>query len=969
MSKKILTYPTFCAAGEAAVAAIGRRAVDLRVKHILIVPDKYTLYYEKRLFTGGGAFDVEVLTLNRLFQRVGADEGSYLSRQGAIMLLRGIVSENAERLTCFRRSAQFKGFAEKLYNVFSQLVTSAVDIDSLTAPGALGMKLDDIRLLYKIYREKTAGRYTDASGRLELLQKHADCPYIRSAVLYFVGHYGVTRQTEEVIDALASHAIDCTVYDCQPVCDRMAGFTVYRAPDNVTAVKAVARRINALANAGAQYGDMCVVTAGGEREIKRIFTEHEIPHFTDSTAKLSAHPLAGFVLTALDCVLRGYRRRDMIRLAKNPCAGIDRRDADQLENRSNERLVDYLGFFRPFDDFDGSNCEGAERARKKLQDTLTPFGAAVRAADGPQAFVRAVNDLLATADCADEQARDKIAGLLEQLSALLPSRCPIQLLTDCLTEGLSVATIGALPQYANTVTVGPPAVFRGQKYAHTFIIGFNDGVLPAYVDDAGLLSDAECETLQRNIAPTTAEINVRAAEELKQIAVTAEDLFVTYNDGSGEHPSGVLTALVGLAAASGNRVTEISAEQEKNAFLYETKDRLNALTAAYCADRASALELLITGLRTGVKTVSSIAAAVEGAERYMNPPVPAADIVESKNLYFLGGKVGVTQLDTYFGCPRLHFYRYGLRLVPPKTGEINRLDVGNLLHETAERFARLPEAQRTEQRVRDIVRSVMAREPKYRLERNAKYAERLTEEAVRLCAVLGEQLSAGAYRVEATEAEFGEGKRYPGIILSDNPPVLLAGKIDRVDAGDGFVRVVDYKTGGKKFDPAAVYYGTQLQLPVYLTAVTAVADGRRPGGMFYFPFKVKWKDPDLRLDGLFDASPESVIAHDRAFAEPGKHESSVIKYTATNKDGALAGYSNKNVADGGLLADVCAYAVAAAGQAVREIADGYIRPTPLVDGALSPCNYCEFAAMCGERFPRYAGSPGTDVFRGEDHGE
>lgn len=954
------------------MAAIGRRTVDLRVKHILVVPDKYTLYYEKRLFQGGGAFDVEVLTLNRLFQRVGADEGSYLSRQGAIMLLRGIVSENAERLTCFRRSAQFKGFAEKLYNVFSQLVTSAVDIDGLTAPGALGMKLDDIRLLYKVYREKTAGRYTDAAGRLELLKRHADSPYIRNAVLYFTGHYGVTRQTEEVIDALASHAIDCTVYDCRPVCDRMDGFAVYRAPDNVTAVKAVARRINALANAGVRYGDMCVVTEGGEREIKRIFTEHEIPHFTDSTSKLSAHPLAMFVLAALDCVQRGFRRRDMIKLAKNPCAGIDRRDADQLENRCNERLVDYLGFFRPFDDYDGARCEGAERARKILQDKLTPFGAAVRAADGPQAFVQAVGNLLATACCADEQARDKLTGLLDQLLTLLPARCPLQLLTDCLTEGLSAATMGALPQYADTVTVGTPAVFRGQTYAHTFIIGFNDGVMPAYVADTGLLSDIECDALQKNISPTTAEINVRAAEELKQIAATAEDLFITYNDGNGGHPSGVLTTLVGLAAASGAPVKEYSAEGERFTLLYGEGQALTAVTLAHCMDRASALELLITGLRTGVKTVSSIAAAVEGAERYMTPPIPAADTVQAKGLYFAGSKAGVTQLGTYFSCPRLHFYRYGLRLIPRRTGEINRLDVGNLLHETAEKFARLPQAQRTEQRVRDIVRSLIARQPKYRLERNAKHVARLTEEAVQLCTILGEQLAAGSYRIAATEAEFGADKRYPGIVLSDDPPVLLSGKIDRVDKSDGFVRVVDYKTGSTKFDLSSVYYGTQLQLPVYLKTVLAAeqTDSVRPGGMFYFPFKVKWKDPDLRLDGLFDASTDSLIAHDGAFAEPGKHESSVIKYTATNKDGTVTGRSNKNAVDGGFIGDVCSYAVAAAGQAVREIADGFIRPTPLVGGSLSPCGYCEFAGMCGERFPRYAGSPSADVFgKGERHAE
>ena len=95
----------------------------------------------------------------------------------------------------------------------------------------------------------------------------------------------------------------------------------------------------------------------------------------------------------------------------------------------------------------------------------------------------------------------------------------------------------------------------------------------------------------------------------------------------------------------------------------------------------------------------------------------------------------------------------------------------------------------------------------------------------------------------ASEAGFG------GDIFSLPTPygrLTLRGRIDRVDeaASDGqaYVRVVDYKTGAKKFSLTDVYYGLNLQLLVYLMAVENYyrAHGREviPAGGFYFEIKL-----------------------------------------------------------------------------------------------------------------------------------
>lgn len=962
MSKKILTYTSFYEAGEAAVRAVAGRKVTLGVRHLLIVPDKYTLYYEKRLFSGGGAFDAEVVTLNRLFQRVIRPDGAYLSRQGAIMLLRGIISENEAKLRCFGRSARFKGFAEKLYNVFTQTESSGVDISALTGEGALGVKLEDLRLLYAAYKSATKGRYTDAAGRLELLRRGADCPYVRESHIYVTGFFGETRQTRDVIDALAKAAKSLTVFKCEPVSGKADNAFVYAAPDNVTALKAVARRINNLVYGGARYGDMCVVTSAAA-ELKRIFTEHNIPFFADNSSKLIAHPLAGYVSAALDCVRRGYKRSDMIKLAKNPCSGIDRRDADELENYCNAFLVEYLGFFRPFSE---KNVM-AERARTKLARLIEPFALAVKSADGPEAFCAAVSELVSVAVCESDGAADKIEGLLGQLKELLPVRCSVRLAEECFAEGLASAKVGQLPAYSDTVTVGMPEVFRGQRYGHVFIVGFNDGELPAFVNDEGLLSDSECAALDCGIEPTTAEINARAAEEIRQIACDAPDLFITVADGNVK-PSGVLKAMLGNGCVK-------SSYAEESAALRMDDELRSSLTLDMCADRASALELMITGARDGIPTASSVAAAVDGAEKYLNPRTYDCETVDSRGLYFKDGNVGVTELGSYFSCPRMHFYAYGLRLKKRDTGEMTGLDVGNFLHSVAERFAALPKERQTAATARVIAAEIARSQPKYILEANAGLADRVCDEAVRLCAVIKNQLDAGSYDSYALEAGFGPDGRFPPLELSTgSTDVRLSGKIDRVDTGDGFARVIDYKTGSTRFSFSEVYYGRQLQLPLYMRVALDGIEretGVRPqaGGMFYFPFRIRWSDADedYRLDGLFDSSPRSLTAHDGGFLDEEKHKSTVIKCSGVYRDGILKTYRPpKTAVTGEYIDSVCDYAVAAASRAADEIYDGYAAPAPLVASDKTPCAYCDYRDMCMKKNPRYALTGGPPDIGGGD---
>lgn len=65
------------------------------------------------------------------------------------------------------------------------------------------------------------------------------------------------------------------------------------------------------------------------------------------------------------------------------------------------------------------------------------------------------------------------------------------------------------------------------------------------------------------------------------------------------------------------------------------------------------------------------------------------------------------------------------------------------------------------------------------------------------------------------------------IALSESEALHLRGRIDRMDVcedgGKVYVKIIDYKSGSTSFDLLALYYGLQLQLVVYMDAVTEMA--------------------------------------------------------------------------------------------------------------------------------------------------
>lgn len=127
--------------------------------------------------------------------------------------------------------------------------------------------------------------------------------------------------------------------------------------------------------------------------------------------------------------------------------------------------------------------------------------------------------------------------------------------------------------------------------------------------------------------------------------------------------------------------------------------------------------------------------------------------------------------------------------------------------------------------------------------RGEAVARRIRRTAKRTARNIVSQYADSSFRPAQMEFVFGQNGLSPIVLeLGDGTFVYLQGRIDRVDVmTGGGLRVIDYKSGSRKFDPTLVYWGLQLQLLLYLGGGAGARAGFARGGFFLLP--------DCRSDG------------------------------------------------------------------------------------------------------------------------
>lgn len=409
-------------------------------------------------------------------------------------------------------------------------------------------------------------------------------------------------------------------------------------------------------------------------------------------------------------------------------------------------------------------------------------------------------------------------------------------------------------------------------------------------------------------------------------------------------------------------------------------------------DRTSPVFEELMSWFTAQKDYGELVNRLIDAAYYENPQESISKGV-AEALYGTELSNSASRLEQFAKCACSHFLSYGLMLRERVRYEFSMADMGTLLHNSLDLFARKVREQgkswvdlADEERdtlAENCVTEVVEKSGETILlssARNAYTINRVKRMVKRSVWALQKQLKQGEFYPALTEWAFGETDNIDSLNfdLESGQKLHLKGRIDRIDVCQDkenhlYVKVIDYKSGTTQLDLIKLYYGLQIQLALYLNAALELEKKRfpdklvQPAGVFYYNTKdpilnkEDVKNPEnpqeeilkkLKMDGICSAEPEILQKLDKNLAAGKSVESFAVpvKYTAK---GTFS--SNSKVANQEEFAIMMDYVQDKAKKIGKEILKGNTSVNPFERQKENACEYCPYKEVCGfdEKLPGY----------------
>ena len=597
------------------------------------------------------------------------------------------------------------------------------------------------------------------------------------------------------------------------------------------------------------------------------------------------------------------------------------------------------------------------------------------------------------------QVYDRVLELLGRLEGLLGAeKTDMKNYSQILDAGFGEIKVGVIPATIDQVMVGDITRSRLEDVKVLFFVGVNEGTVPQRKSGASLLTDrdrAVFKEFNMELAPTAREDGcIQKFYLYLMMAKPSRRLVLTYagmsSEGKSQRPSSLIgevqklfpgipvldeglvdwpvrtvrdgreRLIDGLRKLREEKEGETAKapegrDAEENAFM-------ELYRYFYCSD----------GHREKVKQLVD-AAFYSYEERGIGRAAARA-------LYGQSLQGSVTRLEQFASCAYAHFLKYGLELMERQEYELAAVDMGNLFHQSIDRcFAVMKERKQdwrglTEEGRKQLVKECVAQVTKEygntimaSSARNAYLAGRVERITDRTIWALAEQVKKGDFEPTGFEVSFSaiDNLKAMRIRLSEDEELMLRGRIDRMDlCEDGehvYVKIIDYKSGTTAFDLAALYYGLQLQLVVYMDAAVEMEERNHPdkevvpAGIFYYHINDPLADRQegmtveeiekqilrqLRMDGLVNSELDIICHLDRDIQK----ESDVIPVAI--KDGYVQ-ESRSSVASTRRFEDLRRFVNHKLREAGQDILKGNIDLKPYKQTARTACDYCPYHAVCG----------------------
>lgn len=862
----------------------------------------------------------------------------------------------------------FKNFTGQQYKIIDRILSSAENLTvSFTSDG----KNTDVLDIFSNIRQTT-----------EYIKNLAKAKGVKTCEdLVLEKSYYKSNDLLKVEGILSENHIDNLEYD--------DALTVVSASTVYDEAEFVARTIRRLVreNRDFRYRDFVIIardTAPYEEAVVSACQKNDVSIFLDKRYTLSSFPPVLAALSAIDAV-SGFSSDAIFRFYKSGAAVVDEEMLSKLENYTyiwniggklwtDEWDMNPKGFIQ------GEMDEKTILALKELNEArvklITPFISFKKDFTGDAKnritailklfssvnYKKALNSMCDTYDQnSDEiykqalvQSWDEFMSVLNSIAECMGNAdISTKEFTEILKTAVNGAQIGIAPQMLDEVSFGAADRIRPSRPKVAFIMGANQNEFPRGIVKGGLFADSEREKLiLSGIQIPDHSVKEAVDEEFlvyTNVCCPTEKLYISYHniDAQGAEcaPSPFVVELIEKIGC--RPVIEPKPICEDN--LPETKESAFSRFCKSFGSNSSDAKTILASISENDQLREKVE-LIKGAyqKRDMSISPGTAEKLFGNNL-----KISPSKLDTFMRCSFSYLCKYGFRAKKLQIAEFDVMQRGTIVHYVLERIIseyKEKVSEFDEQKISELVdlyvNKYLDSINGYRSIENGKMRYlvfTISRSLKEVVAHLSREFAQSGFKPCRCELFIGGDEvPSPEIAVDENKKISVEGYVDRMDIWNGYIRIVDYKTGSRKFRLPDILVGQNMQMLIYLYAIVKNGDfsGNKPAGIFYMPSRRDLKNEGMRMDGLAAENLELITAME---AENKGEFVTPLKYTKT---GDLYSTCKNSFISENDFSAVFSHIENHLYKMGDKIYNGQFSVNP-VDGLDSEaCKYCDFASVC-----------------------
>ena len=622
----------------------------------------------------------------------------------------------------------------------------------------------------------------------------------------------------------------------------------------------VAEDIRRRVIAGASYSDFAIIARSPDEYFGILdvaLEKSNIPYFMSHTQEISQNEAIKFIYTAYAAAEK-FRREDVISYMKCGFCDVERERADEFEiyverwGISGSSLAATGVFNMNPDGYTTRKREDSAEELLRINETkekiiapLRDFSKKTRGAHSVREHAELLYDFLVSMhieeklDARGDDAKKLWRVIVDSLDALVDALGDMNISAEVFLSQLKVlftnVEIGRIPTVIDEVTVGGAELLRLSGKSHIYMLGVNQGKFPKNPKDESYFSERDKAILaahEINIAP---DLELRCARELfffsRAMSFAGQSVTILYSLASTDFkaiPRGEVIS----------RLSAISHELIKPIKICELRPSERIFSPSLAAE-------LSQELTPRQRAVIDSVLSYTGHKPYPHDELgidngTLALSGEGRKLIYSGESLNLTQtrIDSFVKCPLNYFCKYNLALSDTEPYEVNYSGIGSFVHAILENFF-----AHTESTGKDPATMSKEERETVAFDASKKYLSELSGDAefdtqtkillLRLYRAtlpvvedICDELSGSRFKPKFFELNIrpnSEDNPEPITLSYPDGSATVYGQIDRVDTfthdGDVYVKVIDYKTGTKRFSPDDIKNGENLQMFLYLKSI------------------------------------------------------------------------------------------------------------------------------------------------------